>query len=228
MYSAFAPVYDQLMDDFPYDELLEIFSSLAPLRGRILEMGCGSGRFTRKVFPRASFYWAMDVSEEMLSLAARRLGNPAGLQLLLDEGEAFPEKLDTVLAAVDVVNYMDEESLSLFFARSHQALVPGGALIFDVSSERKLREKLSDHVFVFERDEFTLIWQNRFSREDKGIYFDLTIFLKEGALYRKETEMHFQRAWQPAEIQSALRAAGFQEIRQLEALDREIFAAYKR
>ncbi|MDI9473010.1 MAG: class I SAM-dependent methyltransferase [Tissierellia bacterium] len=228
MYNSFAQIYDQLMDDFPYDELIGAFSSLYTLKGRMLEMGCGSGRITQKLLPRSREYWALDVSEEMLSLAASRLGNQQGLHLMIDQGEEFSRELDVVLAAVDVVNYMQEEEIESFFSRSFRALVPGGALLFDISTEKKIREELAENVFIYDEEEFALIWQNQFVPEERGVYFDLLIFIREGERYRKEREYHFQRAWKPSEIREALFEAGFSSVEMIETMERQIFCAVKR
>src|SRR4051812_38946991 len=40
--------------------------------GRVLEIGCGTGRFTRKLAARAAHVTALDLSDEMLHVARRR------------------------------------------------------------------------------------------------------------------------------------------------------------
>lgn len=211
------------MEDFPYEELLQEFEKGAPMRGRILEMGCGSGKLTKLLLPRAREYWALDPSQEMLTLARRRLGAKSGLQLLQEVGDPFPKDLDVILAAVDVMNYMSEEEIRHFFERSRRALKPGGRLLFDLSSAEKLRDQLASNVFFYDEEDFSLIWENHYAPQEEGVWMDLTLFIREGETYRRESETHFQRAWAMGEIRRLLEEAGFRSIDSHTAMDRYFF-----
>ena len=47
-YREFAALYDELMDDIPYDEWAKRYERLIGLRPgmRVAEMGCGTGAFS--------------------------------------------------------------------------------------------------------------------------------------------------------------------------------------
>ncbi len=118
-------------------------------------------------------------------------------------------------------------SVASFFSRSYDALSQGGSLVFDISTQEKLKEELGDNVFVYEKEEFTLIWQNQYSEKERGVFFFLTMFFREGEYYRKETERQFQRAWSVRELEKALKKAGFHTVKNEGTFDRLIFAAKK-
>ena len=68
---------------------------------------------------------------------------------------------------------------------------------------------LADNTFMEAREESSFIWDN-FYDESSGINeYDLTLFIREGQLYRKYEETHFQKAYSLDEVkQAALRPGG--------------------
>jgi len=88
-------------------------------------------------------------------------------------------------------------------------LVPGGRLLFDVSSPAKLRA-MHDEVYFDDSDDVTCLWHCRFDEQQQALTMDVTLFVRRnGRLYEKLTEQHVQYAHQPADIEAALKKAGF-------------------
>lgn len=83
------------------------------LSGRtVLELGCGTGRYTRELAPQAGLYLGVEPSPSMLSLARKAF---AGLShppvLLRARGQVLPfraRSVDVMLAAWVVVNLCEE------------------------------------------------------------------------------------------------------------------------
>ena len=75
---------------------------------RVLEIGCGTGRYTREWSPSAASYLALEKSPGMLQLARRNCaGTTTGLELLCANAAAIPVRDDTVdrvLAGWVVIN----------------------------------------------------------------------------------------------------------------------------
>jgi SAM-dependent methyltransferase len=75
-YRARAVEYDRTapyIDEDGYPELLAALSRFAP-RGRVLELACGTGRWTKELAEYASELTAVDASEEMLALNRANVG----------------------------------------------------------------------------------------------------------------------------------------------------------
>ena len=71
-----------------------------PITGDVLELACGSGRWTRLLAARARSVTAVDAAPEMLAIARQRVGN---LPVEFIEADVFawepPRRYDTVLFA---------------------------------------------------------------------------------------------------------------------------------
>lgn len=72
-YSAFAYVYDELMDNVPYDAWAEYLIGLLKengvAEGLVCELGCGTGQMTRRLATAGYDMIGIDLSEEMLDVA---------------------------------------------------------------------------------------------------------------------------------------------------------------
>ena len=72
-YSAFAYVYDELMDNVPYDAWAEYLIGLLKengvAEGLVCELGCGTGQMTRRLAASGYDMIGIDLSEEMLDVA---------------------------------------------------------------------------------------------------------------------------------------------------------------
>ena len=72
-YSAFAYVYDELMDNVPYDAWAEYLIGLLKENGvpegLVCELGCGTGQMTRRLAEAGYDMIGIDLSEEMLDVA---------------------------------------------------------------------------------------------------------------------------------------------------------------
>lgn len=72
-YIAFAYVYDELMDNVPYDEWAEYLIGLLKENGvadgLVCELGCGTGQMTRRLAAAGYDMIGIDLSEDMLDVA---------------------------------------------------------------------------------------------------------------------------------------------------------------
>lgn len=72
-YTAFAYVYDELMDNVPYDEWAEYLIGLLKengvAEGLVCELGCGTGQMTRRLAAAGYDMIGIDLSEDMLDVA---------------------------------------------------------------------------------------------------------------------------------------------------------------
>jgi SAM-dependent methyltransferase len=109
-------------DDF---RLGPIVASLSPLLGRrVLDLGCGKGRFSRRLAERGATVIGLDVSRAMLS-EARGLNRVRGSARRLPFDAAT---FDGVMA-VEVFEHIAHESLEDACGEVRRVLRPGGTFI---------------------------------------------------------------------------------------------------
>ena len=218
-YRGFAAVYDLLMDDFDYPAWAAYYLALLRRAGveprALCDCACGTGslsvEFARSV-PRVT---GVDLSPEMLEAAAEKARKQgARIQFVCQDMAKLrlPRPVDAIVCGCDGVNYLTTDAqLNAFFRAAHDALRPGGALAFDVSSPYKLRKILGNAFFGEERDEVAYLWQN--SLEGDIVTMDLTFFLREAdGRYRRAAETHRQRAHEPDRLVHILNACGFERV----------------
>lgn len=216
-YEHLAQVYDDLAYDLPADEWAEyVLSFCKPARAAILEYGCGTGRITEQMLAAGHHVIAIDSSGAMLTEAARKLRR-FGARLQLAEADAAqfqaPRPVDLAVCACDVVNYIrTNEQLESFLRNANRNLVPGGKLLFDVSSQFKLEHVLGDEFFYDDGEDETLFWQNEYAPAARLLTMSLTIFRRTGSVYERFDETHIQRAWNDPELRDALLANGFSQV----------------
>ncbi|MBQ6235287.1 MAG: class I SAM-dependent methyltransferase, partial [Clostridia bacterium] len=99
-------------------------------------------------------------------------------------------------------------------------LKPGGLLLFDISSPYKFRRILGTNTFTEETEEYAYIWKNNYDPKSRLCEMTLTGFVKRGEQYDRFTETHLQRAHTAEEIRSALKRAGFENVRSYDAFTR--------
>lgn len=219
-YRDFAGIYDLLMDDFDYPAWADYYMNLIAQTGAqvntLCECACGTGSLTVHFAKKGLKVTGVDISREMLELAAEK-ARQSGVQVQLvcqDMAKlSLPRPVDALLATCDGVNYLtSEKRVRAFFESARAALRPGGVLAFDISSAHKLRNVLGDSFFGEERDEAAYLWQN--SLQGDIVHMDLTFFIREdGDLYRRITENHRQRAHEVQDIVRLLQETGFSDIR---------------
>lgn len=221
-YGAFAEIYDRLMDDFDYPAWADYYLALLERAGvrpvSMCDCACGTGSLTVEFARRGVRVTGVDLSEEMLAVAAGK-ARAAGVQAMFVREDMcalrLPRPVDALVCGCDGVNYLlGEARVRAFFAAARAAIRPGGALAFDVSSPYKLERVIGDNFFGEERDDVAYLWSNRFDAQRRTSRMDLTFFRRtEGGLYRRFCETHVQRAHTAEELTGWLAASGFSQIR---------------
>ena len=217
-YTSFAQVYDLFMDNVPYEEwaayVRGIFTEYGIGSGLVLDLGCGTGSLTECLARAGYDMIGVDSSEDMLEIAMDKRGR-SGLDILylLQDMREF-ELYGTVRAVVsicDSMNYiLDYADLVQVFRLVSNYLDPGGIFIFDLNTEYKYEALMGSRTFAEDREDGSFIWYNEYSPEDHINEYDLTLFVREGKLFRRFQETHYQRAYSPAEVRRAAAEAGME------------------
>lgn len=138
-YEAIASAYDDFTHRNDYEmwlgALLPELEKRGLSRGRLLDVGCGTGRAFGPMLRRGWEIVGCDVSPAMLEQAKAKFGAAVPLHVAdLRELPVFGE-FELVWALNDVVNYLVEDGdLELALAGMRSNLAPGGLLLFDAST----------------------------------------------------------------------------------------------
>ncbi len=212
-YANLAKWFEYLNDDCGYENWSQYF--IEKLKGYSvregLDIGCGGGWFTR-AFQRAGFAMTgLDISPEMLNFAQEKsLKEGLRGEYLLGDIVKFrtPKKFDFATAINDCVNYIPKNKLVAAFKNVKGTLKKGGIFLFDISSERKFREKIANTVSVDDREEVTYLSFNRLEGEE--VTMEVTLFTKTSdGSYQRLDELHRQYIYTEEEIVGGLTACGF-------------------
>ena len=218
MYADFAQIYDRLQD-IDYNSFAEYYEKLFKhfnIRPKyILDIGCGSGSITIPLARHGYVVTGIDISEEMLALAAEKAESESLDILFLNQDMTELELIapaDAAICALDGVNYLtnDGDLKRLFFGIA-KYLNPDGIFIFDLNSEYKMKHVLDENTFVYDENDAFCVWSSSYDSDDKICSFFLDFFIKaENGLYKRGEEYQEERAYSSAEIKTAAEEAGLE------------------
>lgn len=213
-YENFVRVYDELMDNVPYEEWAQFILNLLQDRkiteGLVLELGCGTGKLMTLLGKAGFDMIGVDNSVEMLQIAREKTSQDF-LYLLQDMREfELYGTVKAVISVCDSVNYITKkEELRKVFQLVNNYLDPEGLFIFDFNTEYKYRELIGETVIAEDREDVSFIWFNEYDEESHLNDIDLKVFVQEeGNIYRKFQEEHIQRGYTLDEIKQLLEESG--------------------
>jgi SAM-dependent methyltransferase len=211
-----APVYDSFTHQNDYEMwfglLLPALEARGLRKGRLLDVGCGSGKAFPPMLRRGWSIHGCDVSAAMLERARER--GEGEVELAVADMRELPVfgEFELVWALNDPVNYMlGEEELVAALAGMRANLAPGGLLLFDTNTVVAYSGFFAEEV-VLERDGWRLIWRGRSSPDAPPGTIREASFeaepLDPGAGTAIAPELHRERHFAEAEVLAALAEAG--------------------
>lgn len=239
MYGEFAGVYDELMDNIPYEKWAERLDCLIrkygvsapgqtasePLESEknlVLDLGCGTGTLTELMYQKGYDMIGVDNSEDMLNIAmGKREASGAEILYLLQDMRELElySTVGTVFSVCDSLNYiLEEEELLAVFKAVNNYLFPGGVFIFDFNTVYKYRDVIGDAVIAENREDCSFIWENFYYGEEEINEYDLTVFVREeDERFRKFTETHLQRGYTVEQMVGLVERAGMAVVEVMDA-----------
>ena len=199
-YGEFAKIYDDLInEDINYDNMvsriIEICNEHNIECKDYLDVACGTGNVTVR-----------------LAFNKLKENRIKGKIICQDMTEMqLNRKFDLITSVLDSTNYItDEDDLEKYFSSVKEHLKDDGIFIFDVNSYYKLSEILGNNIYTYSEEDVFYTWENVF--EDDMVSMFLTFFVKQGELYERFEEEHFERAYKEEELESALSNCGLKVI----------------
>ena len=222
-YTDFAGIYDEFMEDTPYDQwasfIHEKLKEYSISDGLLLDLGAGTGEMTRRMRDLGFDMIGVDNSTEMLNVARNKEADSEDILYLNQDMREF-ELYGTVrgiMSVCDCVNYVtDPEDLLTVFKLCNNYLDPKGLLIFDFNTKKKY-EMIDDATIADVKDDAAFIWDNFYDEEECINQYDITFFKEdEKGLYRRFDETHIQRGYDLDEIKALIEKSG---LKFLDAFD---------
>ncbi len=213
-YDRFAWVYNKHWGNDFTQLVLPILENLVlrrlPAKASILDLCCGTGQLAQALIALGYKVTGLDRSEEMLRFA--RENAPAG-EFIRDDARSFklPDIYHAVVSTFDSLNHiMTLEELTSVFRNVYAALRGGGLFLFDLNMEEGYKACWNDSFGIVEDDHVCVV-RSSYRPEERTAQFDATIFYSQEGWQRSDVTL-VQKCYSEAEVQSALKAAGFIEI----------------
>ncbi|MET9532192.1 MULTISPECIES: class I SAM-dependent methyltransferase [unclassified Streptomyces] len=214
-YDALSAVYDRWTAQNDYSRwaayLADRFSAHGDVR-RVLDVCCGTGSLIALLQMQGLEVSGADGSEGMLMRARTRTA--PGTELFhvrlpapLPVADA---SYDAAVCSFDSVNYFRPDQLPELFTCVAKALRPGGLFVFDVNTRYKLENLHGNSHYGDDLDSFAYVWRNRYHPEEHRCDFTISLFTRGTEGFAKQVEQHSQWWFDPEEIRSAGRMAGFE------------------
>ena len=192
-------------------ELLRILKRNGIAGGRVVDLGCGSGRWARAL--NQSGYEVVGVDQSPAFIRLARKMAPKSIFVL---GSLWRLKLpccDAVTAIGECLNYRFDhkarkQEVVRLFARVYRALRPGGVFIFDLAGPARIPED-SPRRTSFQGKDWLILVEAAGDRRRNVLARRIISFRKTGTLYRRSEEIHRLHLYIPSEIVKVLRRAGF-------------------
>ncbi|NOX38418.1 MAG: class I SAM-dependent methyltransferase [Calditrichaeota bacterium] len=164
-YTALAPVYDLMMSHVNYRRWANYIARIITRAGftevRLLDVGCGTGKFVQEMRKLGYQIDGCDASPEMLRVFQERIPDARGFCCRLPELPEVPAQRYNVMTCLyDTLNYLtDQPTLLQALQCIYRKLDVPGLFIFDMVSSFHCQQYFRDYVerevlderFAFER-----------------------------------------------------------------------------
>ena len=219
-YEAIAPVYDDFTAHHDYElwlgNLLPELQRHGLRRGRLLDVGCGTGKSFIPMLERGWEVSACDVSASMLELASAKVGEAASLFVADMRELPVLGEFELVWALDDAINYLlSIEELEAALRGMRANLAPDGLLMFDVNTLASYRTFFTETVVV-EAHGRRLVWTGQATADTPPGSICEARFEVEAIAGRSsageeiETELHRQHHFPEEDVLGALERVGLQ------------------
>lgn len=208
-----------IKDDVDYGRLCDFIENVFDMYGVnpeiVADFACGTGGVTIPMAERGYDMIGIDRSFDMLDIARKKAGDSGILFLNQDISHCdLYGSVGAALCMTDGFNYIlsDKELISALERINTCFMDPGGVLIFDISTEYKLKNVHASNTFVYDTEDIFYVWENRYIENKSLIEMDINFFERQKKGYRRLRERQVQRARSTELMKRILKRAGFSDI----------------
>ena len=218
-YGALAKSYDRLTGDVDYRDFVDFAHQILKKENlsprTVADLACGTGSATRILGEMGYEVTAVDLSEEMLTVAMDKCADLEKMPRFVHQSLQklwLPRGVDMAVCFLDSLDYiLDPQDCAEAIRRVYKALNPGGIFIFDVNTPEKL-QAMDGQVFLDEDDDVYCVWRGEFDRETNICTYGMDLFQREGEHWLRSQEEHQEYAYSEAQLRQFLKTAGFTHI----------------
>ena len=219
-YHNLAVSYDRLTNDVDYEATVDFYYEILKREGlkprTAVDLACGTGSVTAVLAGKGLRVTAVDLSEEMLTVAQQKAMELENQPLFLCQNLRdlyLPRAVDLAVCALDSLDYItDPADCKEAIRKVYKYLNPGGIFIFDVNTPEKLRA-MDGQVFLDEDDDVYCVWRGEFDEETNICSYGMDLFQRKGNLWERSFEEHCEYAYSADQLVGYLKDAGFTHIR---------------
>lgn len=219
-YEQFAYLYDELMQDAPYDEWVRFVKEKLykyQVDGKsLLDLACGTGELSVRFAKEGFSVTGVDLSADMLSVAQAK-AQDEGLNIPFFEQDMANleghEEFNIIGIFCDSLNYLkSEEDVIHTFTCTYKHLKDNGIFFFDVHSIYKISELFINQTFTLADDHLSYIWNSFAGELPNSVEHELSFFVldEQSGKYDRFDEIHNQRTYPIQQYSEWLKDAGFE------------------
>ena len=229
-YGEYAWAFDLLIDRPVAKECTAIAGWLVE-RGvvpgaRVLDAGCGTGRYAIELGRRGYVVEGIDQSPELIDVAKRAaIHQPSSVSFHVGDLLALPDhRYDAILCRGVLNDFLDTGRRQAVFSSFADALRPRGVLILDVreweaTKDRKQREPLFRKSVDTDRGKLTFTSITELDPERRQLLLSETHTLVNDAGELSSDYRFVMRCWTRAELEAAFKRCGFGSVANFGAYD---------
>jgi len=208
-----AYIHDTGFGDFARNSAPGILKIIADCRNTsqaVFDLGCGSGIWAKSLADAGYLVFGIDISAAMIDIARQRV--PDAIFLVGSFVDLAISECRAVTALGEVFNYMFDPDCSLtmlrhVFQEVFDALIPGGAFIFDVAEPGRCRDKQQGH---WEGSDWACLVDVSHDDARQQLTRRIVTFRQLGDTWRRHEETHVQQLYERAAVAEILQRIGFQ------------------
>ncbi|MEH7111997.1 methyltransferase domain-containing protein [Neobacillus niacini] len=219
-YEQFAYLYDELMQDAPYDEWVRFVKEKLDkyqVDGKsLLDLACGTGELSVRFAKEGFSVTGVDLSADMLAVAQAK-AQEEGLNIpFFEQDMANLEghgEFDIIGIFCDSLNYLKSDlDVIHTFSCALEHLKDSGILFFDVHSTYKISQLFIDQTFTMAEDHLSYIWNSFAGELPNSVEHELSFFVldEQTGKYDRFDELHYQRTYSVQQYSAWLEQAGFE------------------
>ncbi len=184
-------------------------------RGLVVDLGSGSGILARILTDAGYDVVGVDISDDMVRLAARHAPRARFVRAPLLDFDIPPCVALTAIG--EVLNYAFDprtgrDHLAALFRRMSASLQPGGIVLFDVAGPGRAGPSGRRETFA-DADTWTIRAVAEEDADHTTLVRSIMLVTRDGDGYRRHDERHVLRLYRSDDVEEALRAAGFTDLR---------------